>query len=132
MRYGAGGDPCHEEDCLTRVLVVEDDPVVADGIAAILELHDFPVRVIRTGAEAEDAVVRFHPHVVLLDLRLHDMEGAHVYEHLAARWPDLPVIFSSGGAPPAAAAQYLSHPRVRFLAKPYDAEVLLQTIEEIA
>jgi DNA-binding NtrC family response regulator len=115
-----------------RVLVIDDDHAVADGIAAILVIEGFEVEVVYTGTEAEEAAVHFRPDVVLLDLRLHDMNGVDVYECLAARWPNLPVIFSSGGTPPPSAAKFLSRPRVRFLAKPYDADVLLQTIEEIA
>jgi DNA-binding NarL/FixJ family response regulator len=62
---------------MIRVLIVDDHPVVHDGVAAVL--HRTPdIRVVdtaRTIAEATAKLSRVKPDIVLLDLRLPDAEG---------------------------------------------------------
>lgn len=80
----------------TRLLLVEDDPDVAEATLAGLELAGFTLDHAPTGREADGRVERFHPHAVVLDIGLPDESGFDVYERLSARWPSLPVIFASG------------------------------------
>src|ERR1700752_2950254 len=83
---------------LGRVLLVEDEPEVAAGVAMLLEVEGAEVEVVHSGGEAIAAIERFAPDVVILDIGLPDMNGAEVYERIASRWPDLRVLFSSGHA----------------------------------
>lgn len=69
-----------------RVLVVDDHPVVRDGVAAQLGSHR-DIEVAGRAADAEQAVVecaRGRPDVVLLDLRLPDALAADVVPRLLA------------------------------------------------
>jgi signal transduction histidine kinase/DNA-binding response OmpR family regulator len=120
-----------EEIGALRVMIVEDDDIVGDGLSQVLEESSLMVHVVRTGSDAEAAAARFHPDVVILDLGLPDIDGTEVYERLASRWPDLPVIFSSGEGNALRISKYLSRPFVRFLRKPYDTNALLQMIAEL-
>ncbi len=61
-----------------RVLVVEDDDSVADGIVDGLENASFETHRVATGAAALDAAVTWAPDLILLDLGLPDMEGTDV------------------------------------------------------
>jgi DNA-binding response OmpR family regulator len=61
-----------------RVLVVEDDPSVADGLIDGLTGATFELLHVGTGAEAIAAVAEFEPELVLLDLGLPDMDGTDV------------------------------------------------------
>jgi PAS domain S-box-containing protein len=115
-----------------RILLVEDDETVAEGLVELLGLEDLLVEVVSHGALVVEAVERFAPHAVILDIGLPDMNGVEVYERIAARWPDLAVIFSSGNADTHALSPYFDRPRVRFLHKPYDVEALLRVLREIA
>lgn len=77
-----------------RVLVVEDDASVAGGIvdgltnAAIETLH------VTTGAAGLEALLSFHPDLVLLDLGLPDMDGTEVCRAIRAQG-SIPVIVVS-------------------------------------
>jgi DNA-binding NarL/FixJ family response regulator len=77
-----------------RVLVVDDHPIVLDGVT--LTLRDaswlYIAGYARTGREAIAAVETLRPDVVLLDLRLPDMLGPEVIRALRARAPELKVI----------------------------------------
>jgi two-component system, NarL family, nitrate/nitrite response regulator NarL len=79
---------------VVRVLVVDDHPIVLDGVTLALQATSW-LRVsgyARTGAEAVVAVRGLRPDVVLLDLRLPDMLGPEVIQALLAEYPDVRII----------------------------------------
>jgi PAS domain S-box-containing protein len=113
----------------TRVLLVEDDQNVAAGTMAMLSLEEIDAEVVNAGAAAMAAVERFAPTVVILDVGLPDTDGREVFAALRARWPSLPVIFSTGHAETGGVGGAAE--RVRILQKPYEIGALLQCIAEI-
>ena len=116
---------------IERVLIVEDDPSVGPGLAAILEGEGVAVRLVDRGYEAMKAAAAFDPDVALIDVSLPDMSGAEVYEQIVARWPEMGVIFSTGHADEARLPRLHSE-RVGFLRKPYSSETLLSKLHEVA
>jgi two-component system, OmpR family, response regulator RegX3 len=73
------------------VLVVEDEPSIAEPFARALLRGGFRPTVARTGAEALKAVQELVPDVVLLDLALPDADGRDVCRQIRAR-SDVPII----------------------------------------
>ena len=73
------------------VLVVEDEPSIADPFARALLRGGFCPTVARTGAEALQAVREHAPDVVLLDLALPDADGRDVCRQIRAG-SDVPII----------------------------------------
>lgn len=114
-----------------KVLLVEDEPTVAEGIAELLRLENMSVDVVATGADAVDAMIRSRADVVILDIGLPDIDGREVYEQILARRPAMPVIFSTGHAEPSRFEEVLQRPATRMLLKPYDSETLVGAIREI-
>ncbi|MFZ2493568.1 MAG: PAS domain S-box protein, partial [Thermoanaerobaculia bacterium] len=114
-----------------RVLLVEDDPAVSDGLVAVLDFEGVEVTVARSGAEAFASLSKGLPDAVVLDVGLPDMAGTEVYRHIARHHPQLPVIFSTGHGDPAALEPYLAVPHVAMLRKPYDTARLLEALEEV-
>jgi two-component system nitrate/nitrite response regulator NarL len=91
------GSPADEEAPL-RLLVVDDHPIVRDGVAMLV--HRTPwVEVVgyaRKGREALDCASELEPDVVLLDLRLPDMLGPEIVRGIHARAPKaILVIFTA-------------------------------------
>jgi DNA-binding NarL/FixJ family response regulator len=77
-----------------RILIVDDHPVVRDGVAAILSTQP-DLLVVGEAADGE-AAVRLHeelrPDVVLMDLELPLMDGVAATERIRERRPDAKVI----------------------------------------
>lgn len=67
-----------------RVLVVEDDQSVADGILDGLSGTTFETRHVTTGEKALTELSAFEPEIVLLDLGLPDMDGTEVCRRMRA------------------------------------------------
>ena len=62
----------------TRVLVVDDEPNITELVSTVLGYEGFEVRVAGTGREALGAMDAFHPHLVVLDVMLPDLDGFEV------------------------------------------------------
>jgi DNA-binding NarL/FixJ family response regulator len=77
-----------------RLLIVDDHPVVRDGLAVILSTQpDFEViGEASTGLEAIEQTSRLQPDVVLLDLEMPELDGVEALEHLRQVNPKIRVI----------------------------------------
>ena len=80
----AGGEPA-------RVLVVEDDPTVAEVVVAYLEREGYDVTWLTDGAEGLAHALAAEPDLVILDLMLPSVDGLEVCRRLRATAP-VPVI----------------------------------------
>ncbi len=65
-----------------RILVVDDEPSITDLVAMALRYEGMEVAVAHTGRDGLDAVDRFRPHLVVLDVMLPDFDGFEVLRRL--------------------------------------------------
>jgi DNA-binding NarL/FixJ family response regulator len=79
---------------MIRVLLVDDQTLIRQGIAMLLELEpDLEVvGAVGDGRAAIEAVERLHPDVVLMDVRMPEMDGVTATRELHRRFPDVGVI----------------------------------------
>lgn len=127
----AGDAPSGNEDRRrgTRILLVEDEIAVAEGLEAILSVEGFLVRTVHHGLDAEPALDAFHPDIVILDVGLPDINGIDLHARLAAKHPTLPFVFSTGHGDALEVAA--GSPTARFLRKPYTSDALLATLDDL-
>ena len=110
------------------VLVVDDEPVVRDGIRLVLEAEGMRVAV---AADARAAVA--HPaaascRLVLCDLMLPDHSGIQVLRSLREIRPGLPVVMITGYATSENQELALEAGATDFLAKPFEESELLAAV----
>jgi len=77
-----------------RVLLVDDHALVRAGIRALIEMIE-SVDVVGeagNGAEALLSIERLHPHIVLLDITMPDMNGLEVLQKITSRFTGVRVI----------------------------------------
>ncbi|MEO8035285.1 MAG: ATP-binding protein, partial [Acidobacteriota bacterium] len=110
---------------LDRVLIVEDDDLVADAMMTALGSVHILAHRVATGSAATDAVESFKPGLVVLDYGLPDMSGAAVYQLLRARWKDLPIVFATGHADAAQLREEVGDPALQVCLKPFEITRLL-------
>jgi len=75
-----------------RILIAEDDAIMADGLTRSLRQSGYVVDRVGTGQEADSAVTRGEFDLLILDLGLPRMGGLEVLRRLRARQSRLPVL----------------------------------------
>lgn len=75
-----------------RILIAEDDAIMADGLTRSLRQAGYVVDRVGTGPEADSAVTRGEFDLLILDLGLPKMGGLEVLRRLRARQSRLPVL----------------------------------------
>jgi len=75
-----------------RILIVEDEPGIADTLQYALRTEGFEPVWVATGAEALAQVAAQPPALILLDVGLPDTSGFEVFKQVRAR-ADVPVVF---------------------------------------
>jgi two-component system, OmpR family, response regulator len=76
-----------------RVLVVDDEPSLAELLSSVLRYEGWSVRTAGTGADAVRTAREFRPDAVVLDIMLPDFNGLEVMRRLRAEIPQVCVLF---------------------------------------
>ncbi|WP_210586176.1 response regulator transcription factor [Streptomyces sp. GESEQ-35] len=83
-----------EEPTVVRVLVVDDQQLIRDGIASLLSIRP-GISVVGTASNGREAVtkaVEVRPDVVLMDVRMPELDGVEAVAVLRARAPECRVV----------------------------------------
>ena len=110
-----------------RVLIVEDDPVVADLFRGCMsELGHVPL--LAVNAESAIDALREAPDAIVLDLALPGMSGAEFLQHREIRRRGIPVVAISGVATEDQADECLRLGALDFVRKPLSLNRLAEVI----
>jgi signal transduction histidine kinase/DNA-binding response OmpR family regulator len=111
---------------MTRVLVIDDDPMVGKTLVDLLGLHGYPATRAESGEQGLEVLARDGFDLVLLDLRLPGMSGFETCEHMReAHGPSLPVIMMTAFGDPVAVRRGYEAGADDFLHKPVDTPALI-------
>jgi len=117
-----------------RILVVDDNPDVANGMGMLLEVLGYPAQVCLSGAEALDMAERFQPRLVLLDIGMDDMDGFETARRLRAVHEDptcMRLVAVSGYGDAAFQAQGRQAGFDEYLTKPVGRRDLLRLLRSL-
>jgi two-component system OmpR family response regulator len=81
-----------------RILVIDDEPAVADLLADALRQDGHDPTVAASGELGLVAMEEMHPDAVFLDVAMPDMSGIEVLRRIRALHPSLPVVLITGNA----------------------------------
>jgi DNA-binding NtrC family response regulator len=111
------------------VLVVEDDEILRMLIADALAVLDAQVIECACADEALSVLERSEPiNLVLTDIRMPGpMDGVQLANMIYQRWPQLPVILTSGNLN---MVEGLLPAQATFIAKPWSLDVLHETVRD--
>jgi DNA-binding NarL/FixJ family response regulator len=115
------------------VLIVDDHPVVRQGLRVLLEVHD-GIEVSGEAADGEQALAlaaEFAPDVILLDLKLPGMDGIAVLRELRAREVTARVLVLTSGNDPTQVSLALRSGASGFLYKDVDPDALVRAIRAV-
>ncbi|MGA7172705.1 MAG: response regulator transcription factor [Candidatus Dormiibacterota bacterium] len=79
---------------MASLLLIDDEPAILRALGIGLQARGYDVHTARTGAEGLAEAVRHRPEVVVLDLKLADIDGIEVCRQLRS-WTEVPVLILS-------------------------------------
>jgi|SRR5690242_8787131 CheY-like chemotaxis protein len=115
-----------------RILVVDDEVVIAQLIAEVLGGEGYDVDTAPHGLAALDCIARQTYDVVLSDLRMPELDGLGLYREIERRHPDLLTrfVFITGTSEHTDYQGFVDDVKVPLLTKPFDMLELQRMVEE--
>jgi PleD family two-component response regulator len=113
-------------DAKPTLLIVEDDLDVADMLEKYFHAQGFNVRAIETGEEAVYTALTSVPDLIILDIRLPDIDGYQVAQNLRSnqRTQNIPIIFLTERRERASRLRGLENGADDYITKPFDVQEL--------
>ena len=113
-----------------RILVIDDEPMMADSLKQNLAEEGYTVDTAATGAEAIEAFDQGGHHLAISDLQLPDMDGLEILRHMKDARPATEVIVVTGYGTVTRAVEATKAGAFYFVEKPFDFEQMLPLVEK--
>jgi DNA-binding response OmpR family regulator len=114
-----------------RLLLVDDEKGFADVLAKRMTRRNIAVTTAYSGIEAIQSLRRSDFDVVILDLKMEDMDGLETLKTMKKMDPDIKVVMLTGHGCEMAARDGLEQGAVDYLCKPCDFDELLDRVRAI-
>src|SRR5687767_3040778 len=123
-------------DAMSRVLIVEDQPAVANALRLLFELHDIDSTTARNAESAMRIVRRGDVDLVVQDMNFtpgetSGEEGTALFRRLRRADPNLPVLVLTAWTSLETAVQLVKEGASDYLAKPWDDARLVSTVRSL-
>jgi CheY-like chemotaxis protein len=115
-----------------QVLIVDDEVRFARNVSRLLDTGRFDVSVAHNGLDALDVVHKTRPDVVVLDIRMPEMDGIETLLAMKNLNPEIQVIILTGHADVETGIMAIREGAFDYLFKPCDMELLKEKILEAA
>ena len=113
-----------------KVLLVDDDPSLLRLLSIRLKAAGYQVESADSGKMALGILTRFHPHLVVSDLRMDGMDGMALFEQIQQQNKNLPVIIMTAHGTIPDAISATKQGVFSFLTKPFESQTLLDTVQQ--
>jgi DNA-binding NtrC family response regulator len=121
---------CKKMKSPSRILIVDDDENILRVEAAILKDKGYEVETATTGAEAIEKTERRHFDLMLVDIRLPDMEGTEAITRVHDTTPKIRKVIVTGYPSLQNAVAAVNNGADAYVMKPFDVEQMLETVRK--
>ena len=111
-----------------KILIVEDDRGIAEGIQSLLEQWGMEARQVQDFRNITGEFETYQPHLILLDIKLPSYDGYYWCGQLRQRTA-APIIFISSAADNMNIVMAMKMGGDDFIAKPFDGSVLVAKVQ---
>ena len=115
----------------TRVLIVDDELIMRESLAAWLERDGYNVESVASGEEALEQLKQTHFDIMLVDIKMEGMSGLDVLKQVTLSDPDVAVVMITAYGSIATAIEAMKNGAEDYLLKPFDPNELGMLIEKI-
>jgi DNA-binding response OmpR family regulator len=116
-----------------KIVLIDDEPDTIELMKAFLELYEFEVIGVTTGADGMQAINEHHPALLILDLMLPDIDGYELCETLRTQpeTANLPIVMVTARTSWAEQRRGFQAGCDRYIRKPIDLNFLLDEIRAV-
>lgn len=115
---------------MSTILIIDDDEQLCKSFSKILSQEGYDIELAYSGEEGLRKVQANRPDLVVLDIRLPDIDGIQVFETLHADYPKLPVIIITAFGTSETAIEAMKMGAFDYIYKPFDVPSMLSTIKK--
>lgn len=112
-----------------KILVVDDEETVREMLVTYLETEGYDVGTADNGVTALQVIEELKPQVVLLDIRMPDMDGLQCLRSIMKQNPDIAVVMMSGFVSEQIAKKTLEIGAFDYINKPISLEHLMRILQ---
>lgn len=116
---------------MKKILVIDDEAIVRTSCERALVPEGYEVVVAASGQKGIDILEKESFGLVLLDLKMPDMDGVEVLDKIKTTWPDTKVVMITGYSTVETAVQALRFGAFNFIEKPFTPDTLLNAVHEV-
>ena len=112
------------------VLTIDDDTAITELLAMLLRTHGYEVKTVNSGEEGVEAIKKYNPHVVILDLMMPGLDGWQVCKTVR-EFSNVPIVILSALDDPAMIASALDAGADDYLIKPVSSSILVAHLNRL-
>ncbi len=120
-----------KESPTRRILIIEDDEHIAEGLKLNLTLQGYETAIAGSGTRGLDLWKEWSPHLIVLDIMLPGLDGLSVLRHIRLEDERLPVLILSAKGEPDDRIRGFSCGVDDYLAKPFNLDEFLLRVERL-
>lgn len=113
-----------------RILIADDEVEFASTLQTRLNLRKYQATMTNSGEATLAAIANEQPDVLVLDLKMPDLDGLEVLAKVKESWPQIQVIILTGHGSFEAGREGMELGAFDYLMKPVDLNLLINKIEE--
>ena len=115
---------------MTKVLTIDDELIIRMSCERALSSVGYEVKTASGGKEGIGILEKERFNLVLLDLKMPDMDGIEVLKLIRVKWPDTKVIIITGYGTDQTAEETMKHGAHYLLEKPFTPDKLLSAMND--
>jgi DNA-binding NtrC family response regulator len=116
---------------MKKILAIDDEHIVRISCQRALSGDDYEVKTASSGRDGLDLLEKEHFDLVLLDIKMPDMDGIEVLNKIKSEWPDTSVIMITGFSTVETAVKTLKLGAYNYIEKPFTPDALREALSEV-
>jgi YesN/AraC family two-component response regulator len=104
-----------------KVVIIDDEPIIVEGISRMISWEDFDCRIVATANDGDEGIeiIRKHsPNIIITDIAMPDMDGLTMIAGVKSEFPDMEISILTGYRRFEYAQKAINLGVTRFLLKP--------------